>query len=216
MPVAPCIALGGTARRYYNPATNVTIARERYEREYGSLAKRGAKSFKEAAKRTPPETRSLRPSKSPTYSRKPVAGSKRFSGLEPLTGRKSRAVNIPFHAFWDGDIHSFIDDAEPYRAGYNDAIRRIQANSKIASLYVLYDFINHITGVSGIRPVNTAHDKASADTYDEITAQIIEHLQSRTNIEIVSLQIRVVFFERYVKQPAKKRGLRLTPKRKRK
>jgi hypothetical protein len=215
MPVFPWVALGGSSRRYHNPETGETISREKYERLYGSLAKRGAKSFKEAAKRTPPEIRALRPSKAPSYARKAASGPEKFSGLRPLAGRQSRSVQIPFHAFWDGDIAAFATDAEPYRHYYVDAIKRIQSNSKIRSLQVFYSFQNFLTYQSGVRPATEGWDKYSAPTFDDVVSGIIDKLESRTNIEIDALEIRVMFFREFLTQPTRRRGLRLQPKRKR-
>ena len=214
MAVSPWIALGGTARRYHNPQTGQQLSREAYERAYGSLKKRGAKSFKEAAKRTPSEQRALRPSKAASYARKPKAGSKAFSGLKPLAGRRTRGVQIPFHAYWDGNIQHFLTDAEPYRAGYDDAIVRIQNNKRISALQVFFEIINPTAGVSRRVPANTAVEPTSAETFDETVSDILRIVADSPRVEIVSLEIQVSFFAEYLK-PAASKGLRTKPKKKR-
>lgn len=218
MPVAPWIALGGTSRRYHNPLTGETLSREKYERTYGSLAKRGAKSFKEAAKRTAPELRETRPSKSLAYSRRSRQGARTFSGMEPLAGRQTRSVTIPFHGFWIGNVAQFVSDVEPYRTYYDDAVRRIQANKRIRAMQVFAEFQNLRTLAHGRFPVNTAEavQENVVDTFDEIVSKIMERLQNSPSAEILSLEITVSFFREYLKPALKRRSVNLKPKGKRK
>lgn len=214
MAVPPWIALGGTARRYRNAETGAQLSREAYDRAFGSLKKRGAKSFKEAAKRTSPELRAARPSKAASYARKPKSGSKAFSGLKPLAGRRTRSVAIPFHAYWDGEVTRFEDDAEPYRGGYDDAVTRIQNNSRIVSLQVFFSILNSTAGVSRLVPANTAVEPGSAETFDETVADILRVVADSPRVEVIGMEIRVAFKAELLR-PAATQGLRTKPKRKR-
>ena len=220
MPVTPWIALGGTARRYLNTITREEISRERYEREHGSLAARGARTFKQAARRTPPELRATRPSKALSYGRMKPQGPSKLSGLRPLAGRQSRSVSIPFHAYWVGDISDFLSDADPYRGGYDDAVKRIYGNKRIRAMQVFYVFLNPLSGISGVRAANTTeavHDEDGSvsnvvDTYDQVLQAIIDRLKNSVRVEIIALEIRVLFFQKYIKPVTNPRGLRLKPK----
>jgi hypothetical protein len=213
--IGPWQYLGGTSRRYFNPKTGKFLSREAYDREYGSLKKRGFTSFKRAAKATSVEIREARPSKSVAYRARSRAGGRSFSGLRPLAGKRSRGATVPFSALWYGDPDEFLDSAEDYRSYYDDAIHRIGNNSAIVGVQVFYNFTNQDTGFTGIRPVGYARPKENPLSYDDMLYKMIDEIRESATMEIGPLTIIVSFGQAWIK-PDFRKALRIMRKKKRK
>lgn len=215
----PWVYLGGSSRRYKNVLTGETISREKYDRYYGSLFRRGAKSFHEAAKREEEEVRLSRPARGRGSSRRRY-GSENVSGVRPLLGKQSRNVVLPFDVYYDGetdeedddgeggDRTQFYEDAENYRDDYNDAVQRAHANPAIFAVSLVVTYENPRTGKAGNYTIRRIEEKHSLATYDEFLEDLASKAYPGDHFTALTFHIR--FFDWATKsKPKSAKGLKV-------
>jgi len=209
----PYVPLGGTSRRYKNVITGETISREKYDRYFGSLFKRGAKSFHEAAAKEEEEVRLARPAKGRGSARRRY-GASNISGVRPLIGRQSRNVVLPFDVYYDGEggededdyddeggRTAFYEDAENYRGEYNDAVERVRANSAIHSVSLVVEYENPRTGRSGSYTIRRIERKGSLATYDEFLEDLATKAYPGDHFTALAFHLR--FYDWATKEKSK-------------
>jgi len=198
--------LGGTSRRYRNLATGETISREKYERLFGNLKKKGAKSFKDASLRNPLEERLSRPARN-RKGRTRRYGVDAFRGLRPLADRQGRDVEIPFSVYVDENGHTNGEE-EVYRNVYNTAIDNIRRNSYINAIQIKLAYNTGFRdGFITVMPLTRVD---SVLDYDEV----IEKLKmSSLGVQYTSMIIYVHFDpSRLFKSKNKKKKVKIRKK----
>lgn len=190
--VYPWVALGGSSRRYLNPNTGETISRERYDALYGSLFRRGEKSFKRATAKVPQELRLSRPARGRGSSAR-SHGSDKISGLKPLAGKQSRNVNIEYSVYYTGDQAQLIEDSEEYRGNFDDAVKRVKGNSRIAAVSMIIVYQNQDNGHSGFYTIRRIEDKNTLGSYDEFINDLSERVYAGDELGPITFHCR--FFD---------------------
>lgn len=206
--VWPWVSLGGTSRRYRNVITGDEISRERYDRYYGSLFKRGAKSFKQAAQTTPPELREARPARGRGSFRSRTERG-RIKSIRPLVGRQSRNVVIPFDVYYDEDEGLLYEEAEDYRDEYEEAILAIHANPAVRAASIIVT-VQPANGPERNNTVLRIEQKNSLAGYDEFLDTLAEKAYPGDHYTAVTFHLR--FHEQFTRKKRKPIiGLTLPP-----
>lgn len=212
----PWVPLGGSSRRYKNVLTGDTISREKYDRYYGSLFKRGATSFHRAAEAEEEETRLSRPARGRGSARRRY-GTQNINDLRPLIGRQSRNIVIPVDIYYDGDGEddededggdrtAFYDQAEEYRSEYEDAVSRTQANKAIFSASIIVNYENPRTGKSGSYTILRIEEKHSLSSYDEFIDTIASKAYPGDHFTAIVFHFR--FHDQFTTPKKRKAGLK--------
>lgn len=211
-PENPYLPLGGSSRRYRNAYTGHEISRERYEREFGSLKKRGARSFKQATSRESIEARQARPARGRPGKRTSYGGPEKLRRVDTVIGRISRDVIIPFDTYFNGNVGDYYDEVEAYRHTYDEAIKNIVANRKIVAASIR---VNKTHGIKDwpVTVINTTQ-KHSLPPFDEFVSILVELLYEDDYTETMVFTVR--FDEKYHKKAiapkARKAKLRVSRK----
>jgi hypothetical protein len=101
VPIAPgWRRVPGSARNYENIKTGEVLSRRQYEKQFGSLARRGVTSFEQGAKLTPEEVRKSRPARGRAS---PSISIKSISRARPTLDKHART-------FRDGDQPESYDE----------------------------------------------------------------------------------------------------------
>ena len=206
--IDPWVYLGGTSRRYWNPQTGAFLSREGYEKTYGRLKRLGFASFKKATAAVPLEIRASRPARGRGGVSR-LEGAKAFSGLRPLKGRVSRKVRLPFMASYvEEDEKVFYEEAEGYRDVYEDAIKRIQNNTKIFALGI--GATKHTMGMNFDFVFIPLTATEAAPSFDEMLEALLLRLYDGDLV--VSLFIYVRFYDKFVPKGPSRKALRIARK----
>lgn len=205
----PWVYQGGSSRRYRNEITGDTISREKYDRYYGSLFRRGATSFKSAARATPEELRLSRPARG-RGARSVREDYTRLRNIRPLIGRQSRNINLPFEVYYDEDEGSLFEEAEEYRDGYESAVELVHKNPAISAVSLIVTYENTNTGKSGNYTIRRIEDKWSLATYDEFLDDLTQKAYPGDLFTRLTFHLR--FFDQFTRKKVKPViGLTLPP-----
>lgn len=187
--------VGGTSRNFINLDTGQRLPRRQFDKLSGRMGAFGSYEAKSAA--SPEPVRLSRPARG----RKAQQHGPNFARVQPLTGKMSRYVHIPFQVFRSSDAGEFLNEAEDYRSTYNGAIQSLNRNSKISAVQIILE-VSNVDGFPKFITLYRPYKPDELAPFDELTMTAFEMTYVGDQCLRLSFQIR--FYRQFVK-PSKRK-----------